>query len=156
MIRSVLKRVGVVLVVSIGLLATHDRTTWAADQTDIERAERIQTIRDLARTIFERSQKRAVDAVNQTAAGKENNRRLAELEKACFEAYIARIKLDRPASNQAIMEECLRDARNNNPNAEVIADLRAEFVEEELEALRDSMEGAAAEELRDEVQKWSL
>ncbi|MCZ0942618.1 MAG: hypothetical protein OXJ53_06155 [Gammaproteobacteria bacterium] len=153
----------------MSLLATHSQTAWTAEQSDIERAERIQTIRDLARTIFERSHERATDAVNLTAIGKENNQRMAELVKACSDVSIARIEAATEALEQgkstghfdsnnelARATECIRDATSSNPNADVIADLREEFIEEELEALRDSMEEAAVEELRGEVQKWSL
>lgn len=169
MIGNAFRLIGATLVVFICLLGTLGRTSWAAEQSDIERAERIQAVRDLARTIFERSHERAKNAVNQTAAGKENNQRVEDLSLACLEAATTRLQMHNEArmrgeavgrfdydSNLAVSEECIRGARDSNPNAEVIAELRAEFIEEELEALRESMERGAVEELRDEVQEWSL
>lgn len=169
MIGNAFRLIGATLVVSICLLGTQGRTSWATEQSDIERAERIQAIHDLARTIFERSHERATNAVNQTAAGKENNQRVKDLNLACLEADTTRLDMHNKArmrgeavgrldldSNWAITKECMQDAENSNPNAEIIAYLRAEFIEEELETLRDSMERAVIEELRDAVQEWSL
>ena len=59
----------------------------------------------------------------------------------------------RPLSD---MDDCLQAARSGNPKAEIVVELRDEFIEEELEAMRESMDDVSVEAVRSEVEEWSI
>ena len=149
-----------------GLWGPLEGVALAVEQADIDRVERKQAARDLARAIFERADKRAKDAVAASPSGKTKTQEqvdaVIELMRACTDlakAELEAVKEGRSVGITPPSSDCIKDATEalkRDPNAELIAELRAEFIEEELEALRESMEEAAIEEVRSEVEEWAI
>lgn len=145
-------------------------TGLAAEQSDIQRAEQKLAIREMARRIVEGAVERATDAVHHTAVGKENNEQQSRRITGCLDGHLNLLRAQtdavkartlRPEEADALegfddLTDCIEAAKNANPNAEIIADLRDDFIEEELQALRESMDEAALDEVREEVKEWSI
>ena len=142
----------------------------AESEEDAERIEMKFEVRKLAREIFDRADKRAKEAAKLSESIQKNNDVMTrQLEECMAISKQALDKLDRTTSPRrkdellgkskwALSQEpngCIRMAFDANPNSEIIDELREDFIEEELEALRDTFEEPRRKELESEIQGLS-
>lgn len=128
---------------------------------DIARVERKAEIRKLARDIYDRAYERARNAVGNSPTGKKNNKiMLGDIQKCTAESYkhIDAIRAGIMSADEAkrLLIECTNSAINKNPNSELISELRDEFIGEELERLRKTLEKSKQKSLKEEIRKLSI
>ena len=136
------------LVILIGICLS-PAATIAANQEDVARAEREFELREAARELFDRADKRAKDAVSESSAGKE----LREKVSAAFDECLAegnaltqaggdrKRSLDERRSLLVQGRRLLLSCPDllselSSGNADLIAKLRDDFIAEEIERLR--------------------
>ena len=145
----------VAMAVSVGLLAA---PAIADSEGDVARAERKAELRKIARDIFNRANERAKIAVRNSSTGKKNNETTLKAIDECMAQANRLIEASKKdgvltATRRALLDEagrylalghgtCMGSAIKRNPNNEIIAELRDEFIKEELERLRDTMKEA--------------
>ena len=142
----------------------------ANTEDDVARIERKFEIRKIAQEIWERADERTKKAAKQSKTIQENNERMIKQLDECMK--ISNQTLDElektppsllkdkllKKSNWALSQEpdgCMGKAFSENPNSEIINEVRDEFIEEELEALRDTLEDQKWKELESKIRELS-
>ena len=137
----------------------------AGAEDDAKRIERKFEIRKLAREIFDRADNRAKEAAKRSKTIQKNNevwnkgiiicyKEATKALKAITKGELSAMRVER-IRVQSLLLECLRGVQEGNPNADIIKELRDEFIGEELEALRDMIEAPRRKELEEEIQELS-
>ena len=140
----------------------------AGNDDDIARVERKAELRKLAREIYDRANKRAKDAVLKSSVGKKFR---AEVMKA-FNDCISTAKTMMKASEQhgisnyrrrtllnraeSILMSCPNKIKMPPEIKSLIAELRGEFIAEELERLQNKLDKPKQNELNEELRKLSI
>lgn len=148
-------------------------TSVAADpKKDAARIERKFEIRKLARDIFDRASTRAEKAAEASPTIQANNdAMMARLSECNALAEDAMTKADEVADSltkrdllrqaRVILDiedpnSCIRLAIDANPNGEIIDELRDEFIAEEIDRLRDTLDKRKRKELEAEIRALSI
>ena len=135
-------------------------SSFAGSEEDAARIERKFEIRELARQILERVDKRTEEAAKNSPTIQENNKVMLLEINVCLEQSDQRLKVIREGNlsaetSQGLLLECIEVATDKNPNDEILDELREEFINEEIEALRDSLEEPKRKELEKEIRELS-
>ena len=156
-----------VLILSLGLAPA---PVSAGSEDDAARIEKKFEIRKMAQEIWESSDKRTKEAAKQSKTIQKNNEKMVKQLDECmklsnraldeFEKTPPSLLKDKllKQSNWALSQEpdgCMGKAFCANPNSEIINEVRNEFIEEELEALRDTLEDQKWKEQESEIRELS-
>ncbi len=143
----------------------------AGNKEDAARIERKFEIRKLAREIYKKADKRATEAAKQSPTYQENNKKTVKaIQKCHVQANVLIKALESPSLTSLRFRElsskveeilngpdgCTFKAIKRNPNAQIIRELRDEFIDEELERLRGTLENMKRKELESEIRKLSI
>lgn len=155
----------VVMAIGLGLFSvptvTSNEENAPGIKKDAARIERKFEIRNLARQIFNKADRREREAAENSPTVRKNNEdMMKELDK-CFadaDGRLGAVRRGKLSAYEArrLLDSCMNSAIKKNPNGRIISELRDEFVEEELKSLRDSMEEQGRRDLREEIRGLSV
>lgn len=129
------------LVTLLGVGLSLAVTMASARESDIARAEKEFELRQMARGMFGQAQERAENAVSESSAGEQLRERVSAAFAECLAEADALMEAGILDEARRVLDSCpVLLAELSSGNADLIAKLRDDFLAEEIEELRGTMD----------------